>query len=91
MAPNRGDYQAAIGGGRLLISPIVNNSGFGPGAFGTGSRAGSLRINVDNNTVTLPGMTAFVLSGFATEAVRIALNSAFLERPRQESNLRPSA
>jgi len=72
MAPSRGDYQAAIGGGRLLISPIVNNSGFGPGAFGTGSRAGSLRINVDNNNVTLPGMTAFVLGGFATESMSSA-------------------
>src|SRR6202521_2234896 len=72
MAPSRGDYQAAIGGGRLLISPIVNNSGFGPGAFGTGPRAGSLRINVDNNNVTLPGMTAFVLGGFATESMSSA-------------------
>src|ERR1700730_10068438 len=72
MAPSRGDYQAAIGGGRLLISPIVNNSGFGPGAFGTGSRAGSLRINVDNNNVTLPAMTAFVLGGFATESMTSA-------------------
>jgi hypothetical protein len=72
MAPSRGDYQAAIGGGRLLISPIVNNGSFGPGAFGTGSRAGSLRINVDNNNVTLPGMTAFVLGGFATESMSSA-------------------
>jgi hypothetical protein len=72
MAPSRGDYQATIGGGRLLISPIVNNGGFGPGAFGTGSRAGSIRINVDNNTVTLPGMTAFVLGGFATESMSSA-------------------
>src|SRR4029077_15921598 len=28
MAPSRGDYQATISGGRLLISPIVNNGGF---------------------------------------------------------------
>ncbi len=72
MAPSRGDYQASIGGGRLLISPIVNNGSFGPGAFGTGSRAGSIRINVDNNNVTLPGMTAFVLGGFATESMSSA-------------------
>jgi len=72
MAPSRGDYQATIGGGRLLISPIVNNGGFGPGAFGTASRSGSIRINVDNNNVTLPGMTAFVLGGFATESMNAA-------------------
>src|ERR1700736_4691653 len=72
MAPSRGDYQAAIGGGRLLISPIVNNGAFDPSGFGTGSRAGSLRINVDNNNVTLPGMTAFVLGGFATESMSSA-------------------
>ena len=72
MAPSRGDYQARVGGGRLLISPIVNNTGFGPGAFGTGSRAASIRINVDSNSVTLPGMTAFVLGGFATESMSSA-------------------
>jgi hypothetical protein len=72
MAPSRGDYQATIGGGQLLISPIVNNNGFGPGAFGTGSRAGSIRINVDSNNVMLPGMTAFVLGGFATESMSSA-------------------
>jgi hypothetical protein len=69
MAPSRGDYQASISGGRLLISPIVNNGGFGPGALVTASRPGSLRINVDHNMVTLPGMTAFVLGGFATESM----------------------
>jgi hypothetical protein len=69
MAPSRGDYQASITGGRLLISPIVNNGGFGPGVFSTGSRSGSIRIDVDHNTVTLPGMTAFVLGGFATESM----------------------
>ena len=72
MAPSRGDYQAAISGGRLLISPIVNNGAYDPSGFGTGSRSGSLRINVDNNNVTLPGMTAFVLGGFATESVTSA-------------------
>jgi hypothetical protein len=72
MAPSRGDYQASISGGRLLISPIVNNGGFGPGALVTASRPGSLRINVDHNMVTLPGMTAFVLGGFATESMSAA-------------------
>src|ERR1700730_2385826 len=64
MAPARGDYQASIAGSRLLISPIATNGSFGPG-----SGSGSIRVNVDNNGVTLPGMTAFVLGGFATEAI----------------------
>jgi hypothetical protein len=63
MAPARGDYQASIAGSRLLISPIATNGGFGSGS------AGSIRVNVDNNGVTLPGMTAFVLGGFATESM----------------------
>ena len=71
MAPSRGDYQAAVSGGRLLISPIVNNGAYDLSALGTGSRS-SIRINVDNNNVTLPGMTAFVLNGFATESMTSA-------------------
>ncbi|MDQ6711848.1 MAG: hypothetical protein M3Z28_01470 [Candidatus Dormibacteraeota bacterium] len=69
IAPSRGDYQATVGGERLLISPIVNNGAFDGSVFGTGSRSGSIRINVDNNNLTLPRMTAFVLGGFATEAI----------------------
>jgi hypothetical protein len=72
MAPSRGDYQATITGGRLLISPIVNNGAFDASAFGTGSRSGSIRINVDTNNITLPGMTAFVLGGFASESMTSA-------------------
>ena len=64
MAPARGDYDASIAGGRPLISPISTNGSFGPG-----SGSGSIRVNLDNNGVTLPGMTAFVLGGFATESV----------------------
>ena len=67
MAPARGDYQASIAGGRLLISPIASNGGFGPES---GSR--SIRVDVDNNAVTLTGMTAFVLGGFATESMASA-------------------
>jgi hypothetical protein len=63
MAPARGDYQASVAGGRLMISPIATN-----GAFGPGSGSGSIRVSVDTNGVTLPGMTAFVLGGFATES-----------------------
>jgi hypothetical protein len=72
MAPTRGDYQAAINGSRLVISPIVSNGAYDMSTFGPGSRSGSLRIDVDNNSVTLPGMTAFVLSGFATESITAA-------------------
>ena len=71
IAPSRGDYQAAIAGAPLLISPIVNNN-YAPGPFGTASRSSSMRIDVDNNNVTLPGMTAFVMSGFATESISAA-------------------
>jgi hypothetical protein len=71
MAPTRGDYQASVSGGRLLISPIVNNGAYDMSTFGSGSRSG-LRIDVDSNNVTLPGMTAFVLSGFATESMTSA-------------------
>ena len=67
MAPARGDYDAAIAGGRPLITPITTNGG-----FGTGSGSGSIRVNLDNNGVTLPGMTAFVLGGFATESMSSA-------------------
>jgi hypothetical protein len=62
MAPSRGDYQATIPGERLLIGPIVTNGN------GFGSNSG-IRIDVDKNGVTLTGMTAFVLGGFATESV----------------------
>ncbi len=75
IAPSRGDYQVSIGGGRGLISPIATYGGYyGPGlfsasSFGPGSGSRSIRVNVDNNGVTLPGMTAFVLGGFATETI----------------------
>src|SRR5438128_8965009 len=71
MAPSRGDYQATITGSRLLISPIANNGAYDVSAFGTGSRSG-IRVDVDNNNITLPGMTAFALSGFATESLSSA-------------------
>jgi hypothetical protein len=62
--PGRGDYQATAGGERLLISPIATNNG--------NAYAGSVRINVASNEVTLSGMTAFALGGFATEGVTTA-------------------
>src|SRR2546428_1382179 len=62
--PSRGDYQATAAGERLLISPIATNNGY--------AYAGSVRVNVATNQVTLSGMTAFALGGFATEAVTTA-------------------
>ena len=62
--PSRGDYQASAGGERLLISPIATNNGV--------AYAGSVRVNVASNEVTLAGMTAFALGGFATEGVTTA-------------------
>jgi len=62
--PSRGDYQASVGGDRLLISPIATNNGL--------AYAGSVRVDVATNGVTLSGMTAFALGGFATEAVTSA-------------------
>src|SRR6266513_1064177 len=71
MAPSRGDYQATISGSRLLISPIASNGAFDVSALGTGARSG-IRVDVDNNNIMLPGMTAFALSGFATESLTSA-------------------
>ena len=62
--PSRGDYQANAGGDRLLISPIATNNGY--------AYAGSVRVNVASNDVTLTGMTAFALGGFATEGITTA-------------------
>lgn len=81
IAPSRGDYQASVAGTRLLISPIATYGGgyYGSGVIssifygpGSPSGSGSIRVNVDNNVVTLPGMTAFVLGGFATETITAA-------------------
>src|SRR6266581_2197276 len=71
MAPSRGDYQATISGSPLLISPIAGNGAYDVSAFGTGSRSG-IRVDVDHNNIILPGMTAFALSGFATESLSSA-------------------
>ncbi|HET9847915.1 MAG TPA: hypothetical protein VFR68_05105 [Candidatus Dormibacteraeota bacterium] len=65
--PSRGDYHASIAGEGLLISPISNTGGFN----GSNSSSG-LKVNVASNDVTLPGMTAFSLGGFATESIASA-------------------
>jgi hypothetical protein len=64
--PSRGDYQATVTSGQVLISPINSNNG---PYF---SSAGSLRVDVSKNLATLSGMVAFSLGGFATEEVTAA-------------------
>jgi hypothetical protein len=63
--PGRGDYQARVAGERLLISPIATtNNGFGNNQ--------GIRVDVAGNGVTMAGMTAFSLGGFATEGMAAA-------------------
>ncbi|HEX3629994.1 MAG TPA: hypothetical protein VHW91_05975 [Candidatus Dormibacteraeota bacterium] len=63
--PSRGDYVATIGGESVLISPIVNT-------YGSGPTTGGLQVDLAGNAVTLSGMTAFSLGGFATESLASA-------------------
>lgn len=67
LTPTRGDYEVGISGGQTLISPIANYSG----GFQNLSQT-SLRVNTTTNAITLPGMTAFTLRGFATEGFTTA-------------------
>src|SRR2546428_5415123 len=63
--PGRGDYRATVGGERLLVSPIATtNNGFGNNS--------GIRVDVAGNGVTMAGMTAFSLGGFATEGMAAA-------------------
>jgi hypothetical protein len=63
VTPTRGDYQVNLAGGNPLVGPIFNNGGFG------GPSPDLIRVGVDNHSVLLPNMTAFVLRGFSTEGV----------------------
>jgi hypothetical protein len=63
VTPTRGDYQVNVTGSKPLVGPIFNNNG------GVGPSPDLIRVGVDNNSVMLPNMTAFVLRGFATEGV----------------------
>ena len=69
MTPTRGDYQASVGGGQVLISPLYSYNG----PYGTSSQ-GVIRVNLDSGAVGLPGMTAFTLRGFAAESLTAAPN-----------------
>jgi hypothetical protein len=63
VTPTRGDYQVNLAGGKPLVGPIFNNGGI------VGPSPDLIRVGVDNNSVMLPNMTAFVLRGFSTEGV----------------------
>jgi len=64
MTPTRGDYQVAVSNTRTLISPIY----YYTGNVGNPNLA-TLRVDTVSSGVTLPGMTAFTLRGFANEGV----------------------
>lgn len=64
LTPTRGDYQVHVAGARLLIGPTSSYSG----GF-VGGNTDVIRVGVDNNSIVLPAMTAFVLRGFATEGL----------------------
>ncbi|HET7419733.1 MAG TPA: hypothetical protein VFL27_05090 [Candidatus Dormibacteraeota bacterium] len=64
MTPTRGDYQVGLGGDRSLVSPIYYYSG-----NTSDSSLAAMRINTVSSDITLPGMTAFTLRGFANEGM----------------------
>jgi len=60
MAPTRGDYQVSVAGTGLFLSPLS--------AYGNFSNSSNLtRIDSSSNVVTLQGITAFSMRGFASE------------------------
>jgi hypothetical protein len=62
LAPTRGDYQVNVTGSRPLVGAI--------GSYNGGvTNSDVIRVSADNSSILLPGMTAFVLRGFATEGV----------------------
>jgi hypothetical protein len=63
VTPTRGDYQVNLTRSGALVGPIFDSSGF------VGPSPDLIRVGVDNNSVLLPNMTAFVLRGFAAEGV----------------------
>lgn len=68
LTPTRGDFQINVVGNRQFAGPISSyNGGYNGGLVG--ANPDLIRVSVDNNSIVLPGMTAFVLRGFATEGV----------------------
>jgi len=64
LTPTRGDYEVGLGGGHRMVSPIYNYSG-----PISDPNFGAMRINTTTEAVTLPGMNAFTLRGFANEGI----------------------
>src|SRR2546427_4641820 len=64
LTPSRGDYEVGLGAGHRMVSPIYYYSG-----PITDPNFGAMRINTTTEAVTLPGMNAFTLRGFANETV----------------------
>jgi hypothetical protein len=71
VAPTRGDYEVKFAGSRPLIAPIVSYAGGVVTMNGAPVAATTevIRISGDNNSVGLPGLTAYFLRGFATEGL----------------------
>jgi hypothetical protein len=65
LTPTRGDFQVKLTGSRPMIGPLVSNNGGGL----VGANTDLIQVSSDSNTILLPGMTAFVLRGFATEGL----------------------
>jgi hypothetical protein len=65
LTPTRGDFQVKLTGSRPMVGPLFSNNGGGP----LGPNADLIQVSSDSNTIVLPGMTAFVLRGFATEGL----------------------
>jgi hypothetical protein len=64
LAPTRGDYEVTIGSGHPLVSPIYYYT-----PLITDPNFAAMRVNTTTDAISLPGMSAFTLRGFANEAV----------------------
>lgn len=64
LTPTRGDYEVGLGGGHRMVSPIYYFS-----VAINDPNVGALRVNTTTQAVTLPGMNAFTLRGFANEGI----------------------
>jgi hypothetical protein len=64
LTPTRGDYEVGLGARHTMVSPIYYYSG-----AMNDPNFGAMRVNTTTQAVTLPGMTAFTLRGFADEGI----------------------
>ena len=64
LTPTRGDYEVGLGAGHTMVSPIYYYTG-----PISDPNFGAMRVNTTTEAVTLPGMNAFTLRGFANETV----------------------